>query len=316
MFKIFQIKMKIHLTGYRFVLVLGAYLVIYAILPSTSYPAEIDAIIIGSETDVNAADANTKIFTGNEQNDNVLAAGAVGLGVGIGGVLLAQAIFDKPNCRRRRFGDLGGLFGGNKDCNRAPAYPSRPRPPHHGGGGYREPRPDRPYRPPPSYYDAPQRPYRPYQEPYRPTRPYKEPYRPQRPYDNSYHSPSYEEPHRPYRTTKRPYREPSRPAQSYREPHRPAQQYREPARPAQQYREPATSYQNPKPDYQKPAVYRPPASHHESASPYYPDRPIRGRTGAVEDSNNEVDKEEKTKKLTNESNNTGEVLSGRVRFLD
>ena len=227
-----------------------------------------------------------------------MAAGAVGLGVGIGGVLLAQAIFDKPNCRHKRFGDL---FGGNKDCNRKPAYPSRPRPPHYGGGGYREPYPARPYRPPPSYYDEPQRPYR----PYRPSRPYKEPYRPQRPYDDSYRRPSYEEPYRPYRPTKQPYREHSRPTQSY----------REPARPSNNYREPATPYRNPKPDYQKPAVYRPPA-HHDSASPYYPDRPIRGRTVSAEDNNDELDKEEKTKKLTNESNNTGEVLSGRVRFLD
>jgi len=280
--------MKIHSTGHRFSLVLGTYLAIYAILPSSSYPAESDALVIGSGSDLKATDASTKLFTGNEQNDNVLAAGLLGLGVGVGGVILAQAVLDKPDCRYKRF-DMGGLFGGNKDCNRRPSYP--PRPPYHGGGGYREPHHGRPYRPPP-HYEEPQRPYR---EPYRPSRPYKEPYRPQRPYDH------YEEPQRPYRPTKRPYRDP----------------YREP------YREPSTPYRNPKPHYAQPAVYRPPSSNHNSGSPYYPDRPIRGRTADIdsEDSKVKLDNEElkdseEVGRLTNEGNNTGGILSGRVRFGD
>ena len=264
-------------------------------------------MVIGSGSDIKATDASTKLFTGNEQNDNVLAAGLLGLGVGVGGVLLTQAVLDKPDCRYKRF-DMGGLFGGNKDCNKRPSYPPRPRPPYHGGGGYREPHHDRPYRPPP-HYEEPHRPYRPHREPYRPSRPYKEPYRPQRPYDH------YEEPQRPYRPTKRPYRDPYR--ESYREPSTP---YREPSTP---YREPSTPYKNPKPNYAQPAVYRPPSSNHNSGSPYYPDRPIRGRTADIdsEDSKVKLDNDEPkdsdgVEKLTNDGNNTGGILSGRVRFGD
>merc|ERR1712038_2172728 len=285
-------KMKIHCNGYRIGLVIGVYLVALSVLPSSSYPAENDAVVIGPSTDLKETDANTKIFTGNEQNDNVLAAGLLGLGVGVGGVILAQAVLDKPDCRYKRF-DMGGLFGGDKDCNRRPAYPQRP--PYHGGGGYREPHHDRPYRPP-SHYEEPHRPYRPHREPYRPSRPYKEPYRPQRPqrpYD------SYEEPHRPYRPTQRPYRDP----------------YRE------TYREPSTPYKTPKPNYSQPAVYRPPSSHHDSGSPYYPDRPIRGRTADINSDDSkinlggeELQDSHKVKKLVNENSKTGGLLSGHVRF--
>ena len=258
--------------------------------------AEVDAIVIGSGDGDKSAVANTKLFGSNDVtvDNNAVVGGLIGLGVGVGGVLLAQHLLDKPECRYRRF-DMGGLLGGNKNCNPKPQYPNRPRPPYN-GGGYREPH--RPYRPPPSYEEPhrPYRPSRPYKEPQRPSRPY----RPQRPYDD-YHSPSYEEPYRPYRPTQRPYREPHRPAHPY--------------------REPATPYRNPKPDYQKPAVYRPPTSYHEPSSPYYPNRPIRGRNVEFGDSNAESNKEEKKgsaapEKLTNDSNNTGELLSGRVRFMD
>merc|ERR1712038_674765 len=291
------VTMKIHCNGYRIGLVFGVHMVANAVLPSSSYPAENDAVVIGPSTDLKETGANTKIFTGNEQNDNVLAAGLLGLGLGVGGVVLAQAVLDKPDCRYKRF-DMGGLFGGNKDCHKKPSYPSRPS--YQGGGGYREPHHDRPYRPP--HHERPYRPSR----PYRPARPYKEPYRSQRPYDDydDYHRPAYQEPHRPYRPTQKPYREP------YREPYR-----------HDTYREPDNSYKNPKPTYSKPAVYRPTNQH--SSSPYYPDRPIRGRTVDLdgEDSKTNFDNDDdnannEPTKLTNESNDTGGLLSGRVRFAD
>lgn len=100
---------------------------------------------------------DARLFTGNEQNDNVLAAGVVGLGLGVGGVLLTQAVLDadKPKrCKRDldAMGRLLGLGGGGRDC-----YYPPPRP-HHGGGyrphrpNYRPQRPYRPYRPEPDYY--------------------------------------------------------------------------------------------------------------------------------------------------------------------
>lgn len=258
-----------------------------------------DAVVVGSESDLKSTDANTKIITGNEQTDNVIAAGVVGLGVGVGGVLLAQHLLNKPDCRYRRF-DMGGLFGGNTDCNRRPTYPSRPRPPYHGGGGYREPNYDRPYRPyrPPSSYEEPHRPYRPYREPYRPARPYKEPYRPQRPYDDSYHRPQYQEAYRPNRPSQNSYREPHRPERPYREPH--------------------TPYRNPKPNNEKPAVYRPSSSQHGSNT-YFP--PGRGRTAAAEGGtvnlgNDEAEGSGSSDDKTIDSKETGKLLGGHVRFAD
>lgn len=298
------INMKLHCLHLLAVLLAG-----YSVLPSASYPAEDDAVVIDAGTDVKALDANTKIFSSNVEVDSAVTAGIVGLGVGVGGVLLAQHFLNKPDCRYKRF-DMGGLFGGNKDCNRRPhphrpGYPPRPRPPYHGGGGYGEPDYDRPYRP-----------SRPYKEPHRPQRPYRPPYRPQRP---------YEEPYRP----QRPYREPYRPSSGYREPsdysassYRPpthSSTYKEPPRLEHHYE---TPYRKPKPDYEKPAVYRPPSSsHHETSNTYYPPQsPIRGRGLDGEDgkTNFETDdvEDEESNKEDIEATDTGKLLSGRVRFGD
>jgi hypothetical protein len=274
---------------------------------AVAYPAEADAVVVKA-----GDDTQTRIFTGNTQNDNVLAAGVVGLGIGVGGVLLTQAFLDsqKPKCKRdlaKMFG-LGG--GQNYDCG--PSY--RPPRPH---GGYREPH--RPYRPSSGY-----------QEPHRPHRPssgYREPYRP---------SHGYEEPHRPSSG----YREPHRPSSGYREPHRPSSGYREPHRPSSGYREPASSYREPyrKPhreEYREPTIYRPttdkPAVYHTTTyrAPYYDDyhgprktssgiNPFEGRSLAHE---GEADKEKAigeprgAKSLLDDGKEESNS-SGKIRFED
>ena len=254
----------------------------------------------------------TRLFTGNDQTDNVLAAGVVGLGVGIGGVLLTQAFLDsqKPRCKRDTdvMGRILGLGGGDyRDCE--PKY--RPGRPHHHPGGYREPayRPQRPYRPHHGYrepeYHRPSS-YRPssYQKPhreeYRPVSSYKEPHREEyRPVS------SYKEPHRD------DYRRPV--SSSYREPHR--DEYR-PVPHRDDYRRPSSSYKQPHrhedDDYttRRPiAVYRPTTTRRP---PYYDDfdrqrnddSPFRGRTTAVSEDG------EPDKKKPEESN------TGKVRFVD
>ena len=149
---------------------------------------------------------DARLFTGNEQNDNVLAAGVVGLGLGVGGVLLTQAVLDadKPKRCRRDLDAMGKLLGlgGGRDCY----YP----PPRPHGGGYREPA----YRP--------QRPHRPNYRPQRPN------YRPQRPYrpEPDYHrpEPAY---HRPEPAYHRPEPDYHRPRPDYHRPHyRPTSSYR------------------------------------------------------------------------------------------
>ena len=67
--------------------------------------AEVDAIVIGSGDGDKSAVANTKLFGSNDVtvDNNAVVGGLIGLGVGVGGVLLAQHLLDKPECRYRRF---------------------------------------------------------------------------------------------------------------------------------------------------------------------------------------------------------------------
>merc|ERR1719362_2380963 len=182
-------------------------------------------------TVVTAANTNTRLFTDDANTNNAIAGGLLGVGVGVGGVLLAQAFLDsqkeKERCQpyhRYKRGDfLGGLFGGGNGNNQYPK-PCPPRgqyPPHH------------------------QAPYRPLQ----PRPPYHQPH-PQPPYHQPpYHPP---QPQAPYHPPPRP----QYPQQGYPAPSYPAQNYQQPAVVSQGYKSPS-SYQTPRPNYQQPAPQYP-----------------------------------------------------------
>ena len=167
-----------------------------------SGPQESDAVVVSAGSSGDST-REGRIFTGNQQNDNVVAAGIVGLGLGVGGVLLTQAVLDADKGKRCKrdldaMGRLLGLGGGDRDCY----YPP--------GDGYH-------------HRDPAYRPHRPN-------------YRPVRPHRPAYHRPEPDY-HRPRPDYHRPRPDYHRPRPDY---HRPRPDYDRPSRP-QHYR-PSSSY--------------------------------------------------------------------------
>jgi hypothetical protein len=227
-----------------------------------------DAVVVRAATADNADGVNTRLFTNDANTNNNVASGLLGLGVGVGGVLLAQAFLDsqkeKEPChfryRRDNDGVQGRFLGFGENNNKRPCPPHHP-PPYPSHGGYN--RPDPHYPPPagrPGYQHPQQYPHA--RPPYQSGSNYQ-------PHNSGYKQPSsgYRQPSNEYRQPSSGYRQPS---DEYRQP---SDGYRQPSN---GYRQPSNGYRQSSDGYRQPAHNKPqytarPDSYVPAPTPQYHD---------------------------------------------